>query len=295
MRNRKPYYFRIAACLICSAWAGGCNIINRDEPVPAYLYIEPFTFSCDVGTQGYPSEKITDAWVYVNGRIIGVYELPAEVPVLEKGMTDLIISPGIKENGISGNGVIYPFYKAYSLSADLEPDVTDSIHPSTVYATGLDFIYLERFETGNSFDAMTGSDAGLDITTNPADVFEGLRSGAATLYSSIDTLLIHTDNNYVLPQAGGTVFLEMDYKTNINFEIWLTAYTTSYGNIASYALTVTPKDTWNKIYINLTPKLDFFQPYSPNDYKLEIRAYKPSSTDTARLFFDNFKMISFPF
>ncbi len=127
----------------------GCEIINKEEPIPSYIYIEKFSVSSNITTQGYPSEKITDAWVYANNNFIGVFELPAKIPVIALGETEFLIYAGIKENGISGTGVIYPFYNSYLLTQNLSEENIDSIFPSTTYKPDLNYIFMERFEIGS--------------------------------------------------------------------------------------------------------------------------------------------------
>lgn len=267
----------------------GCDLINPEETVPSYIYIDHFSFSCD-DTEGYPSEKILDGWVYANGQFIGAYELPATVPVIFTGETEIIVYPGIKENGISGTGIIYPFYTGYQTTVNLTEKETTTIHPSCTYKQGAEtFIYLENFEIGNSFYAIN-SESGMDITTDPETVFEGVRSGVATLSGDADTLRIST-GPLIFPTQDKLLFLEIDYKCDISYNVWINCNTLSGQTIASSVLTITAKEDWNKIYINLNPQLSFFSEYQPVSYNLEFRATKPEETDTAALYFDNLKII----
>jgi hypothetical protein len=55
-------------------------------------------------------------------------------------------------------------------------------------------------------------------------------------------------------------------------------------------LTVTGKDFWNKIYINLNPSLQFFSQYQPESVQLELRAINPT-VDSAVILLDNVKII----
>ena len=73
-----------------------CQIIDRPEKAPSFIQIEDFQFSISNNNQGSSSEKITDAWIYVNGNLEGAYELPAIIPLHYEGIQDLSIYPGIK-------------------------------------------------------------------------------------------------------------------------------------------------------------------------------------------------------
>lgn len=267
-----------------------CEIINPEETIPSYVYIDDFTFTCNLELQGYPSSKITDAWVYANGIFIGAFEIPATVPILESGETELIVYPGIKENGISGTGMIYPFYNGYTITRNLIAGETDTIHPSSTYkpSASLTFIFRDNFELGNQFHSVE-SDADLTTTTSVPDVFEGLRSAITTLTDDLDTFRVSTD-----PLFFGTIdkqlFLEIDYRCDLNFLVYLKCNTSGGSTIYDEVLTITAKDYWNKIYINLNPTLQFFSSYQPESYNLEFRAFN-TTNDTAQILLDNLKII----
>ena len=53
-----------------------CQIIESPEKAPSFIHIDDFIFNISNNNQGTNSEKITDAWIYVNGNLEGVYELP---------------------------------------------------------------------------------------------------------------------------------------------------------------------------------------------------------------------------
>ena len=91
----------------------GCQLFDQPEIAPSYIHIENFNFIITNSNQGTNSEKITDAWVYIDDTPAGVYELPANFPVLEEGKHKVRIRAGIKENGISGTRVPYPFYASF--------------------------------------------------------------------------------------------------------------------------------------------------------------------------------------
>lgn len=93
----------------------GCKVLDPDEEVPSYLYIKPFEVNVSNPIYGTASDKITDAWVYVDGAFWGIYELPAYIPYFGTDSTRIIIRPGIKQNGISSKRVYYPFYESYHL------------------------------------------------------------------------------------------------------------------------------------------------------------------------------------
>lgn len=281
------YIIFISAYLFIS----GCELINPDEKIPSYIYINEFSFSCSLDAQGFPSSKITDAWVYANNEFIGAFELPATVPILASGETELIVYAGIKENGISGTGMIYPFYNAYTLTTTLSEGVTDTIYPSTTYkpSTAITFLLRERFEIGNPFESVI-SNVALTTTSDPELVFEGTRSAIATFTDDLDTFWVGTSDPLLFPTIDHLLFLEIDYKCDIPYNVFLRCNTFTGTTIYDEILTITAKDYWNKIYVNLNPSLQFFASFQPESYNLEFRSVN-GTADTAVILFDNLKII----
>ena len=82
----------------------------------------------------------------------------------------------------------------------------------------------------------------------------------------------------------------INYKCNTEFEFWLTGFYAGGVPISSYMISVPPRDSWNKIYLNLGVKVQQFQ---ADSYGLEIRALKNDSLETGILYFDNIKIVAF--
>ena len=64
-------FFILLFCFSCQK--------NDSNDIPTYIKINSIDFD------GNETAKITDAWVYINDNLQGVYELPAEFPFLESG------------------------------------------------------------------------------------------------------------------------------------------------------------------------------------------------------------------
>lgn len=267
-----------------------CEIINPEEQLPAYVYIDNFTFTTSLDLQGYASSKLPDAWVYADNEFIGAFELPATIPILAEGETEIIVYPGIKENGISGTGMIYPFYNAYTITRNLTGGATDTILPATTYknSSAITFLMLERFESSNPFYSVI-SDAALTTTTDPLLVFEGNRSAISTMTGTVDTFYIQTSDPLIFPAIDHQLFLELDYKCDIPFNVWIKCNTATGSALYDEVLTITSKENWNKIYVNLNPSLQYFAANQPESYHLEFRAL--NTLDSATIMFDNIKII----
>jgi hypothetical protein len=96
-------------------------------------------------------------------------------------------------------------------------------------------------------------------------------------------------HGYDIPAARSRVYLEFDYKSNVNFAIGM--YTYIPGTSNSYdVLQVNQKESWNKIYLDLTN--EFIKLTS--DYKFNIGIAVNKKTDGPTDFnIDNLKLIYF--
>lgn len=286
--------------IIFSLFAGlsfltsSCYKFEGGQTVPAYLHIEPFVFTTDFVTQGSNTHKITDAWVYVNDQLIGVYELPATIPVLQTSTQRLNISPGIKLNGISATRVPYPFYKPFNLTSfNFIPDSVQTIYPNTSYQDNLHFAWMEDFEgVSNSFEKTNSSDTTM-MVTSPANNPEAWISPYSSFSGMVKLDTAHklfqaaSFFSYVLPGKGKPVFLELDYKCDHEFLVGLIAKTAS-NNLLLPLVVVNKSDTWNKIYINLGPNIT---EYNTAEYFKIFFEAALDTEDQASLYFDNIKLI----
>ncbi|HNG91018.1 MAG TPA: hypothetical protein PK858_12460, partial [Saprospiraceae bacterium] len=136
---------------------------DQAEQIPAYLNIQPFNVS---GEGGAAWHKFTDGWLYVNGEFLGAYTLPATVPVLAEGKSEVIVYPGVKENGIAATPNLYPFMLKYSTTAELRPAETSVVRPTTDYDPDVKFAWALDRSTfdGGSTVVITDRDADPDRT-----------------------------------------------------------------------------------------------------------------------------------
>ena len=126
-----------------------CNIINPAEPIPFYIQVDSVTTTTDVATQGTNSNNITDLWIDVNTDRLGVFPLPVLAPVLSTGTSDVTLSAGIMDNGVSGTRTTYPFYQPYTFTLTGEPKSIYKYKPNFTYRAATKFPLIEDFEVGN--------------------------------------------------------------------------------------------------------------------------------------------------
>jgi hypothetical protein len=289
-----PFIFRFffLNIILLVLFTTGCEIINPEEEIPAYMHISPMVVNTNPSVQGTSSHKITDAWVFVDNELIGVYELPATFPVLKKGTKEVLIRPGIFQNGIAGFRMQYPFYTFHKTSLDMKPLKTDTVNPQIRYFDSVKFSLNEDFEdTGIKFEKTAKSDTGIFITKDPTKIFEGTSSGIIFLDNEKTLFEITSIENFVLPKVGAPVFLELNYRTNNSFTVGLFANSHSQVVQLPSQVIINPTAEWNKIYIDLTQLVS--SSITAVNFKLFIGGIKDSNVSLPEIIIDNVKLVHF--
>lgn len=278
--------------LILLAFLASCEIINPAESIPAYVYIPKINFDAQTG-QGTDSVEITDAWVFVNDDQIGVFELPAMVPILNKGINRLTISPGIILNKIANSRGINPFYKSFDMAIDFQPQNIDTIIPTSSFQDFTTFAWLEDFElAGHTLDSAVVSTSNffkVDADSEPQNVYEGDKSIGFMVSPDQSRFTGQTSQGFVLPQNRRAVLLEMHYKSDYIFSVNLLIQTTDNSIINQSHLTLRKTDgEWKKAYVNFTNKL--------NNYEAGTRIWVvfdclfTENQGSGNVYMDNFKL-----
>lgn len=247
----------------------------KEEFIPAYIHI-PSISVATVSSEGSSSSNITDAWVYLNANLQGVYELPVQFPIIAGGNTQLVIYAGIKLNGISATRAEYPLYSPDTIDLHLERTVADTIHPMVKYSPLAVFNLIEDFETGSNFS---------NIQSGTADVFEGGQSGRLQVNDSSEVTAM-SNASFTIPYNTRAVFFEMNYKNNREFfvgiQVTLGGETFSLGKI-----TVTESNEWNKLYVNFTPEVNESR---GDSYRVFLLA-SAGDPNSSMILFDNLKLV----
>lgn len=292
---RKPIFHSLLLTFF-GLFLFACNKFEGDQEVPAYLRIDTITFQTDYFLQGSNTHEITDAWVYVDDQLMGVYELPALFPLLLEGAHKLEIYPGIKLNGISSTRVPYPFYQPYSVSEyKFYPDSIRTVKPSTSYRSTAVFAWKEDFEnSGFTLENTSQSDTSIFRTepNSPDALLSNFSafSGKVVLDKDHPTFDVASLSAYELPGLGAPVLLELDCRTDIPVLIGM--FTTENSQVVDIPLVyVNESDVWNKLYINLGPNI------SEHTSATEFKVYFSATLDdqeNATIFLDNIKLIYRP-
>lgn len=269
----------------------------KNNPAPSWIQVNEWTLLANAelsGAEGELSHNFTDAWVYVNDELMGVFEVPFKIPVLKSGNCNIKIYPTIRNNGISATKKIYPFVDAYEINADLVQNEVLTINPVTKYKTGLDF-WIEDFEDAapkfttdpnSATDMVSGSDANI---LNWGNFY-----GIVQLDATDSTWVAYTQNDFTNWPRGGELYLEVDYyNTNdvVTGVIGISASETK-NNVNIQMNGQDPGSVkWKKIYIELkeivgnSPSAEYF--------KLSLQAGLDPGDANGFIVLDNIKVVHF--
>jgi hypothetical protein len=234
--------------------------------------------------------------VYVNGRHIGTYQLPATIPVLASGNQWLSVSPGIYNNGIKQLKSFYMFYTQYNQDIDLVPGQVQTVRPVVSYRNdiAMPFKINENF-SGNTLDLQTpaGSVYQLEVSDDPALQFANSEGRVGVVYSKTDTLMpIIIESHFMgrLPQGNAAVYLEFDFKSTLDLRVGLEV--NSQGQTFRVQdLVLFGNRDWNKVYVNLTKEIS--QVNNPNaTFRVYIQA-RPRGSNQDFVAIDNVRLIHF--
>ena len=238
----------------------GCD--KEEEDIPSYIYITKFDFFTDYTTEGPESSNIEDAVVIVNNKEYGTFTLPAMVPVNVSGSAEIVLLPGIRENGGSQNRKVYPLYEAYKTTLNLVEKNIDTLNPVTTYKDNVKFVWMEDFESNAKTmvpsinHKSTDSIQVIDSSNNEA--FKAIYS-SKTAYINMGTtdtsneeiFEFRTFKDFAVPNGDNDVFLEFDFKTNTNVQFGIYAdKTIIYEQIGIFVVSPTEGE-WKKMYLNL--------------------------------------------
>ena len=275
-----------------------CDIINPEEEIPSFIQVNEFQLITNEAVEGSNTHQITDVWAFVNGDALGVFELPATIPVLASGMQNITLFAGIRVNGIRNSPVIYPLYDNYEVNVDLVPEAITLLTPTIEYVSNNVFELLENFENDNiNLEAL--NNGAINRVTNSTPTLSGNGVGSISLVgeaTEITSIATFVD----LPTSGGIpVYLEMDYRTNVELEVGLVGIdisTLTPIQATIFNVVLCPIDDWNKVYIDFQGLLEQSQ---LDGYQLAFRASTDDTgcggipTDNPEILLDNIKLIRF--
>lgn len=269
----------------------------KNNPAPSWIQVNEWTLIANddlSGAEGELTHNFTDAWVYVNDELMGVFEVPFKIPVLKSGNCNIKIYPTVRKNGISATKKIYPFVEEYEINADLIQNEVLTINPVTRYKSGLAF-WIEDFEdAAPKFTSDPTSAADMISGSDPAILQWGNFYGEVQLNPTDSTWIAYTQNDFTNWPRGPELYLEVDYYNTNN------AVTGVIGISASEVknnphIQLNAQDPgsvkWKKMYIELneivgnSPSAEYF--------KLSLQAGLDVGDANGFIILDNIKVVHF--
>lgn len=279
---------------------------NEPATVPSYLHIDAMDVTTNYIEHGTASSNITTAWVEVDGEMIGVFELPAIVPVAAKGSHELKIYAGINLNGIQSLRNIYEFYSPYTETinfienGDVWPDASNDSVPTVTYSDLSFYTYrpIEDFEDISlAFEISDRADTGLGRTSDPNLIFSDPALNEISTQSGYVRLpdqdflfeIVSVEEFTDLPKGGANVYLEMNYK--IDAVATIGVFRRIPGQVDQVPVVgLFPTDgEWKKVYINLVTEVSAIP--NAEGFRIFIGAVNVEGNGEMDMLFDNIKLV----
>ncbi len=273
-----------------------CSLFDRKEELPAFLAISEFEL--EVGPfQGSSSSNITEVMVSIDGTTLGLFELPATIPILANGTKEVLFTAIIKQNGVSTDRVSYPLYSSFITDVNFTPLDTALIVPTITYFEGLEF-WTEEFTSSIDFEESEESEGRLVLVSGElafADPTPGISGNPSSaiieLESDENYFFAETEENFELP-FGQPVFVELNYASNHPFKIGARASVQTAEAIEDLVIILPSSETdqvWKKIYINVTN----FVAENPgaNEFEIYITLNRSNSYPNPKVYLDNVKVV----
>ena len=217
-----------------------CSKNQFKAEIPSYIHIESIDLETD-SFEGSDSQKLTDAWITMDGNFLGAFELPCTIPILGDGegakarvdvvngtITDVTVSAGGKgySYGIVDLGTLSSGVSTSTGRAKLIPIIPPGLgHGSDVYTElGTDrVIVYARFDDSTKDFPIDTKFSQVGVVKNPTKVGTAVTYSDNT-YSSLKAIKFDTVTG--VPQVGEEIKQVLTVSPNVG--------KVSTGYIASY-------------------------------------------------------------
>ncbi len=298
-------YYLITLLFIATIYSfSSCEVINPSEEIPCYLRIDSITFVDSAQSPpvivSRKTQRIIDAWVFIDGKLIGIYEYPFTIPViLSDGTHRVRVYAGISRNGTASDKEIYPFFTRFDQVVDFKKGETDTVKPRFAYdysimkfppeAVGQ---FPEGFEGAGTIFKMI-KNGGVDTLLkedNDSLVFNGNYSGLLVMNATAPKLTMETSKAYSVPTNRRPVYFEMSFKTDVTLRLGI------YGiNNATSGVTDVPfinlnptNGEWKKVYLNFTDEVSSF---TNTKFKIYLKADHNTTLPESKILLDDIQLI----
>jgi len=271
----------------------------KNNPDPAWLEVTEWMLEANPtlnGEDGQLTHNLTDAWVYVDEQLIGVFEVPFKIPILKEGSASIRLYPTIRVNGIAATKMRNEHMVPFEVTGVFVKNQTLSFAPITHYKDNVN-IWTEDFEDINIklTDDPNTSSASLTLANDSLKWFNGNYYGKVLLSAQDSMWVAYTnqDQQLTIPK-NKQAMLEIDYCNSVPFTNYL-LFVNSNGTNENAMVTMnkTPLTSlrWKKVYILLSEVITA----GPNNtnYVQAFRAFYDSTIASNLILIDNIKVVYF--
>ena len=271
----------------------------KNNPDPAWLEVTEWTLEANPtlnGEEGQLTQNITDAWVYVDEQLIGVFEVPFKIPILKEGAASIRIYPTIRVNGIVATKMRNEHMVPFEVSGIFVKNQTLTIAPKTHYKDNVNF-WTEDFEDINIkiTDDPNTSSAHLTLANDTLKWFNGNYYGKVLLSAQDSMWIAYTNQDQQLSiPKNKQAMLEIDYCNTVPFTNYL-LFVNNNGTNENVMVTMNKSPLnalrWKKIYILLSEVITA----GPNNtnYVQAFKAFYDNTISNNLILIDNIKVVYF--
>ena len=266
----------------------------KNNPDPSWLEVNEWQLNSNIdlsGLEGELTESITNAQVYIDDQLIGIFEVPFRIPILKTGAVNVKVSPVVINNGISATKKLYPFLERYEIDAELVQNEDLVINPVTNYKSITNF-WVEDFEDiNNSIENDQTSLATLQLSNENLTAFNGNFYGKVVL-NEVDTTWVGNTTDQLAIPKGSECYLEIDYyvTNDLYTGLLFVSPSGSQNNVNVRLNGQEPENVvWKKIYIELKELISA----SPNNTQFlqTFTAFLDEGESEGLICIDNIKVL----
>ncbi len=305
---------RLIAVALCCLFFAACKD-DEDFIAPAFLHIDAITLVPPATNpitleSGFYTSDIVACYVSVHypgsSKLdnLGLFELPFTVPVLNDGPIDYIeIYPAVRQSGSASHLPYYTFYKPIKITK-LTFDLGGAHYVDTLFTRSGDTLSLDTLHTTydltlqdvHMFELFepTSSSVYFDSVTwhkhAPDEACTGQGYASVHVPDTLSRVPFAINYDFYVNDSRRAVYLELDTRSDIPFEIYMTAaYTSGGATDIQRVMVINPSTEWKHIYVNLGRTWNYFNYQVP--FRLSFAALNVEG-ETGDIRIDNVRVLS---
>jgi hypothetical protein len=261
---------------------------SKEAPAVALIEVDQFSSDYAATADTFGNQKLNDVWILTNNEDLGVYELPARIPIKVSGDSiNIFMSPGFKYLDINDVRVKYSPFKPFSKKIKFEAGQLYKVIPKLKYFD-LYKVDIENFEgSGVKLDKLATSDTALTIGNDQSQMFNNTKYGQIVLTNIKSQAGIRTSNKYPLPVANSVdkAFLEFNYKSDVTITVGLFDGNQKYTPY----LEQEASREWKKAYVDIGEASKLAG--NANGSYIYFAVTNTNNLPVANIYFDDIKVI----